>query len=296
MSSARLHPMGIGEILDGTFSLYRKHFALMFGTAILPFALMVPGYATLMQTTAIEDPVAVGASIGLTFVLIGVGALGMVIAMAALTRNMSQAFTGAEASFGDGLRSGVRALLPLIGAVIVAYIVIFALSMAVMMGLGLFAAVLAAFAGVLGVIVALVGVFLVIATMIAIAASLFAVIPAVVVERKGPIAALVRSWRLSHGARLRIATVFFLCWLITMLPSLGIMLALGMGMAFIDPTAAATMTTGQIYLQQSVTMLISALTFPFTLGCLVLLYYDRRIRTEAYDVEVAAEAIVAATP
>ena len=41
---------------------------------------------------------------------------------------------------------------------------------------------------------------------------------------------------------------------------------------------------------------MKAPTREFTLGCLVLLYYDRRIRTEAYDVEVAAEAIVAATP
>lgn len=292
MPPAHLRPMGIGEILDGTFSLYRKHFALMFGTALVPFVLLIPAYATILPTTAVEDH-EVGAAFALGFLLMIAAMVGVILVMGAVTRQMSQAFMGGEVSFGDGFRHGLRALLSLIGTLILAYLALVAAVMIPMFGSMALAGVVAVFAGPVGVILALVGVILALVATVGAMASIFAVVPAVVVERKGPIGAIIRSWQLSRGARIRIAFLYALCWLISVLPTTGILLLFGLGTATFDPDAIATMTTGQIYLQQSVTMLVSALTFPFLMGSFVLLYYDRRIRTEAFDVEVATAALAA---
>ncbi|HEX7118626.1 MAG TPA: hypothetical protein VF212_07560 [Longimicrobiales bacterium] len=294
MSAAQLRPMGIGEILDGTFSLYRKHFVLFFVTALIPFAPLVPLYATMLDPAVLADPVAAQAAGG-TIVLLGLASgIGMMVAMGALAHNVSQAFTGGTVSFATGMGRGLRALFPLFLTGILAYIAIFAVTMIVGFAFGAISAVLTAVSGVVGALFVIVAAVLAAIAMFGLLASLFAVVPAVVVERKGPISALARSWRLASGARLRIVGVFIICWLITSLPLFGVMVALGLGTALFDPNAAATLTTGQVYLQQGATMLTGALTFPFFVGCLMLVYYDRRIRTEGYDVQLAAEAIGAA--
>ena len=42
--------------------------------------------------------------------------------------------------------------------------------------------------------------------------------------------------------------------------------------------------------------LLRTLTIPFSLGATVLLYYDRRVRTEALDVQMMAESLAAPAP
>ncbi|HEX6937955.1 MAG TPA: hypothetical protein VF158_00985 [Longimicrobiales bacterium] len=294
MSPVQLRPMGIGEILDGTFSLYRKHFALFFLTALIPFAPLIPLYATVLDPAALADPDAAQAATG-TMVLLGlVSSIGTVVAMGALTHNASQAFTGGPVSFGSGFARGLRALFPLIGATIVIYIAVGAVGAVFAIAAPLVAAAAGDLPGAARVLLAIAAVVLIILLFIGLLTSIFAVVPAVVVERKGPIGALARSWQLARGARTRILVIFVVCWLITSLPLLGVMVALGLGTAMLDPDAAATMTTGQLYLEQSATILTGALTFPFFIACLVLTYYDRRIRAEGYDVQLATAAIGAA--
>jgi hypothetical protein len=52
-----------------------------------------------------------------------------------------------------------------------------------------------------------------------------------------------------------------------------------------------TLTTTQLYIQHVSTTLVNALTTPYVVGVLVLLYYDRRVRREGYYVELAAAAL-----
>jgi preprotein translocase subunit SecG len=64
----------------------------------------------------------------------------------------------------------------------------------------------------------------------------------------------------------------------------------GMVMSQGDPDALmAAQAVGQVLSQ-----LTRTLTFPFSLGAMVLLYYDRRVRTEALDVQMMAESLAAA--
>lgn len=296
MSAARLHPLSIGEILDGTFTLYRRHFLPFFLTALIPFAPLALGYALLVNNGAIDPAVATdpsAASGSLILILLG-STFGGVFALAALTHLVSRAFTGHEVSVGDGFAQGLRSTLPLIAAVIVAYLAM----LIAFLGLTVISALIAivlAFGKAAGVVVgAVLTVLVVIVGSFFIMTAFFGVVPAVVVERLGPFRAVGRSWRLARGARLRIVAVVVIAWIIMMLPTVGVMMAAGMGMALFDPSQTAAMSSGQIYLQQGIASITGALTFPFFAGCIVLLYYDRRIRTEGYDLEVATDALAPA--
>lgn len=295
MSLAQLRPLDFGEVLDRAFALYRHHFVTLFLTALIPLipvSLLSGGFA---RNAVMMDPEVVDPAIFAWMIpLFLVGSVGTVILFAALTQQLSQAFTGGEVSLADGYRRGFRAFFPLLGAGILAYIAIFAAVMAVSMVVGIVAAVALPAGGVVaGIVATVLGIGFFVLTFAALA-TLFAVVPAVVVERRGPLDALRRSWQLASGARLRIVGVLFVAWLIMMLPMVGVMFIAGMGTAMFDPAAAATLSTGQFFFQQIVGFLSSALILPFFVGCMVLLYYDRRIRTEAYDLEMAAEGLATA--
>jgi hypothetical protein len=47
---------------------------------------------------------------------------------------------------------------------------------------------------------------------------------------------------------------------------------------------------------QVLAQVAQTLTIPFSAGALVLLYYDRRVRSEALDVQMMAESLAAAPP
>lgn len=291
MSQTQLRPLGFGEILDGAFTLYRRHFLVLFITTLIPLAPFGLMYARLLAGGAMTDPAAANAMLGMLFLLGLVSMVFIGVVFGALTRQTAQAYTGGRVSIGDGFVSGLRALLPMVVAGILMYIAMFVLFMIVAFGAGIVAGLFGLANSIIGVVIG--GLFGLVAAILAIAflASFFAVLPVIVVERKGPIAALTRSWALARGGRLRIVGVFFVSWLITTLPVLGIMLAIGTAAALVDPTQYAAMTTTQLYLQQAISTLSGSLTLPFTMACLVLLYFDRRIRSEGYDLEVATAAL-----
>jgi hypothetical protein len=295
MTEVTLRPLAVGEILDGAFTLYRRHFAVLLVTTLvmcLPLGLL-NSQLWLLEGTA--DQMAAGsAAAGTILMMVLVSLIGMPIAWGALTRQLAQGYTGGPVTVRDGLTSGFRAFFPLLGSVTLAYL----LMMVIFIVPGIIAAIVipsfasrgAGIAGVLFIIITLIAVLL--ATP-ALAASLFALVPAVVVERLGPWAALRRSWQLARGGRLRIIGVFASCWFITMLPMMAVMTMTGIGAAIMNPESAEQGMVGLAYLQNIAITLLGSLTVPYMVACMVLLYYDRRIRLEGYDLEAVVEALVA---
>lgn len=307
MSAMPLRPLGFGEILDGAFTLYRRHFITLLVSTLIPFIPMslVNGMYThathaTTATAATAAPNSEAAAleiIGWTLALLLVSGVLTIFAVAVLTRQTSQAFTGGEVSLGDGYAHGIRAFFPLLGAAILVYVALMIVLFGSIILVGIPAAFLVpvivrnpAVAGIIGVAVAVgVGV-----AMLALVAMLFAAGPAVVVEKKGPWSALQRSRQLSKGQRLRILGVLLVSWLIIILPITAVMFAAGMGMTMFNPAATASLSTGQIFFQQIISFLSGSLTFPFFVTCTVLLYYDCRVRREADDPEIATEGLAPA--
>lgn len=294
MTLPTLRPLGFGEVLDRAFSLYRRNFGLFVGTSVLGMVLFMAGIFLVGMAAAVIIPFvpgAVGIVLGLLAV-VGVLALYMV-PWGALAQQASASYTGKPASLGDGLRAGRQSALRLLGACIVAGV-----SFAVMgMLISLVAYMLTSIAAGIGstslsFVIGALTVLGTVAAFILVAAIYFAVVPAVVVEGKGPMEAITRSQELAEGALGRIAGTMLVSMLITYLPILAVAAATG-GFAAMSNEAAAN-PTGMVLalaLQQVLTLVISMLTMPFLLAVMVVLYYDRRVRTEALDVQILTEQL-----
>jgi hypothetical protein len=301
MQLTHLRPMSFGEILDSAFGLYRRHFVPLFVTALIPMAIAallgaVIGGTALTSGGAEGNPDRYFAAIfpitALTFI--------MLIAMyGALTREVAQAWTGAPVSVGDGYRAGFRSFLTILASSVVLAIISFVAIFVVVLALGIVVGIVAAAtgaaaggaesilaaAGVLGAVLAIVsflGIFLFLA-------SYFAFLPAIVLEGAGPLRALGRSMQLARGARWRVIGILVTTWLIVILPTIGATILTG-GMSMItNPGAPPSATT--FLVQQAVGGIVGALTYPFMIAAIVLLYFDRRVRSEALDVQMATDAL-----
>ena len=286
-------PLTFGEVLDGSFTLYRRHFVTMLVTALIPLVpmslLWSELFATMLRAEATGDEAAVARVAGLFLLMALVGMMATVVMWAALTRQMAQGYMGGEVSVGDGYRAGIQALLPLIGVGIVLLIAAWAVAFALAIVAGILVSAGAAMGDDIGVVFAVLAILGVFVGYIALAALLFAIVPAIVVERKGPFRAIGRSVELAKGAVWKIVGIFCITFLIMLLPVIGLAFLTGFW-ASVSATPE-TMPTTQLYLQQSLSMLVWALVLPFFIGNTVLLYFDRRVRTEAYDLEQAADAL-----
>lgn len=294
MYTTHLRPLSFGEILDGAFSLYRRHFVTLFVTALLPLVPTSIGVAVIsrsMSLMAANQPGAGTASMVFAGILFLVGMPGAIIMWAALTAQVGEAWTGGEPSVGEGYRRGGRRFFALIGAAILAYIVL----LATMMIVGIAAALLVGVTVGLGASSAAGALIMIPAFLVAfgmvlgVGAALFGVLPALILEKLGPAEAITRSFKLTRGAVGRVMGVVLVTMLIVYLPLIGVLLVTGGFANMADPTAIPG--TGLFWVQQLANMVIGALTTPFMVASFVILYFDRRVRTEALDVQLAADAL-----
>lgn len=256
MQPLHLRPMEFGDILDGAFKLYRAEFVRLFTAALaanlpnLVFEVVVGGEA---------DPNDLTASLSVLLLRMPLSLLTTALLYATLFHQADRALHGAPESAAAALRAGLRRFLPV-------------LAVSALVGVMIMAGLL--FLVVPGILVGLI---------------FFAATPVVVVEGKGPIAALGRSRELSRGALGHIAAVLIVAGIIALMPTLGLSL-IGAVLA-----GASTLAGGDpgmaLMLLRVLQVLVSALIAPFTAGVWLLLYYDRRVRTEALDVQFAAERL-----
>lgn len=274
MSFSQLRPLSLGEILDGAFTLYRRQFASMFLTALvpqIPFIVFYSIYAVTMMGVG-GDPFTQPAStpsfgaasvvsIVAMAILFPIAMLCMVIGFGAITFQVSRAYTGSPVGTREALRRGVDRMWPTLGA------------------------------SVLWGILFMIGLVLCVVPGLLVAVAGFALIPAVVLERRGPADALRRSYDLSRNALGEICLLLVVVYLITALPG-GAVAMFGMvGMMGGAMTGNAAAVVAVQAVMQVLSALVRALTIPFSMGCTVLMYYDRRVRTEALDVQMMAESL-----
>jgi hypothetical protein len=173
--------------------------------------------------------------------------------LGALTVQAGRAYMGSPAGPGQAVAAaGVR--FP-------ALLVVFVLT-----GVGLFLGLFGLFVGALIVWV-----------------LLFAAVPVVTLEGRGPLVALRRSTELAEGDWMRILLVLLVAFIIGTLPSL----ALG----YVVDQADMNLSGVSRGIAQAASTLLNALTYPHSVAATVILYYDRRVRAEGLDVELAASAL-----
>jgi hypothetical protein len=285
MSYPQLRPLSFGEILDGAFSLYRRHFSTFFLAALIP-ALPVLGLGLLsgllVGVADLPQEALLAVAALLVMAVAFVNLVVMVVQWGTLAYLVSRAYTGAPATLGEGLRRGLGRFFPLA----VASFFIGLMMVGAMVPIGIAAAITGS---------ALLLVWMIVAVLVAMAllCMFFAVTPAVVVEGHGPVTSLSRSRALAEGAWLRVFLIVVVAFLIAALPSWGLQTIHQLSTG-IETSQLMLESPGRYFVIQAANTLLSAVTTPFVVGATVLLYYDRRVRAEALDVEIAAQNLASA--
>ncbi len=201
----------------------------------------------------------------------------MPLAQGAVIRVVSDEYLDRPTGVGPGLGTALRRLASLIGYVLLE-LVVAVLPLVVAGGLAI---LLGGVAGAGLLVLVLVG-WVVFVFFVLIKMCLG--IQTVILERLSPIAAFRRSWRLTSGSFWRI----FLFYLVIGVVS-GILSGILNGVAELIVGTAPAITQSSI--QVLITGVIDIFTSPFILILLTLVYYDIRIRREAFDIEMLAQSI-----
>lgn len=298
MEAPQLRQLGVGDIVDRVFALYRSRPWLFIALAAVPYLLltlivfgvsvaMVGVAATRLSalTQLIEDISAQRAPdpafvadvavslVGFVIVLVIVAVVLLSAQSAALIDAMGSSYLGRartlSAAFGNGLRAAPR--------VIAVGILVFLMFIALWFVLAI---VMVASNQVLVVLGGLL--FGLVATVYLFSSSLIAPIVATL-ESAGPVRALQRSWRLSSGNRWRIIGLQFLLGVLNFVIS-----------TLLSSILVGALTT-DVGVRTGVQTIINAIATiawaPIQWGTFTVLYYDLRVRHEAYDLQLAAEAL-----
>jgi hypothetical protein len=276
-----LRPLSFGGVLDEAFDVYRREFGALFLAALVPLvpaaaagllALLRPGFARSLESFG-PGPLLLGLALVICAML----------GWAALACLVSDAYLGGRVSVSGAYRRALGASLRLAGAGIVALLLVgAALAVVGLIVTRLSPVPVAALVAADPRLQAVTG-LLIAAAAVEAAATFFAVVPAVVLEGKGPLAAFSHSAALADGGRLRIVGVWLAAQLIRALAAFGVGAAAGFAGWLLDPrlSVVASVVAGVVW----------GLSYPFSITMMVLQYYDLRARADAPRVRETAAGL-----
>ncbi len=275
---ADLKPMDLGEILDGALTIFRRHFLLFMkiGVIALWFPVALAVYAELAGGSQ-QHPV-------LEFFIFVIRWFGGVFLTASAIRVISDSYLGRRPELTDALALGSSKIMPLflvglgkglllgligIGVTLVGALTIPAMAASGAGGLALF-----------GVLVLMIGGFWL---LIYVACGYAVTTPVVVLEELNASSdSFGRSWDLTRGFKVKIFLISLVSIVVVFIPGFAIA-ALG-GYVMLESRMVG----------QTIAILSAALPILLTplFSCvLTLLYYDLRVRREAFDLEVLNEQL-----
>jgi hypothetical protein len=293
-----LRPMSTGQLLDYTFALYRKNFWLFVGIAVLgPLANVIFQLITVGANVAVPFAPRRGGMIrpsalpmlGMTMFFGYIILLaGMAISHAATVKAVAAVHLGLRTSIVAAYKSLRGCILSLFGTGILIVLVMIAAAIGIMIvcvplffALGALARTAPRpAAGLLVAIGTLIVVLLFFVAIVLVYVRYALAIQACVVENLPPRASLKRSVFLSKGSRWRVFAIY--------LVFVSLAFILGWGLAAIAAAAGAPLhnkiaAAVLIYLAGFVA---GSITGPLATIGLSLLYYDERVRKEAFDLQL----------
>ena len=252
MAQLQLRPLGVGEIVDATFTIYRRRFGPMFAIALM--LVFIPFLISLVGGCSLDA----GGTTSCTSLIGGLGyfvsSIGTLVAGTAAILVAAEAYAGVPSDWRRAMRIGLRRILPIIGATIVA-VVLIAIGFVLLVVPGIFVAV-----------------------------SLAVVWEALIIEGAGPIESIKRSWRLVSGERWRVFGAGLLVIVIAIIVfgvvSAVIWFILSPGLGMSGGMAG--------YVVQQVSTLLS---IPLTAALGTVIYLDLRVRKESLGTAELAAAL-----
>jgi Membrane domain of glycerophosphoryl diester phosphodiesterase len=275
MAEWELRPLSLGEILDRTFSLYRKHFMLFLGITAIPH--LLPLVLNFMQILFTGPLANLGRTQSLKagsgeIILLGIvtpllSALVTVIAylfsQGATVYAVSDLYLGRPTTIGESLRKMWGQLANLFGVTI-------------LNGFAILVSLLA---------------FII--PGIYVACRLVTCIPAALLEDLGARSSLERSWTLTkdYAGRSFLIYVLYLAMLYGIITLFAIPFTIMIAAAPKDPSVLRMSTM----LLQIGTFIAQVLVGPFFLIAISVFYYDLRVKKEAFDLQMMINPLGAHT-
>ena len=266
----RLRPLEIGDLLDETFRMYRRHFFLFAGISAIvsvPVAALW-GYIYFSVFGSIASQAGTGQPLDIsTTTLVGalvVAVIGLLLVpfnYGAVTYAVCESAQGRPVTPGSVLRGVGRKYFPIFGYAI----------LIVLMGI----------------------LFCLLPLWIWIWVMWVAVLPVMFVEDVGLISAMRRSWRLVEGRWWRTFLILLLVFILVYVvqTALGAFVA---GAQLLVEVILSSIATTWIFAAASI--VFASLVNPILQIAVVLLYFDLRVRREALDLFQLAQRVGAPEP
>lgn len=255
-----LRPMTTGELLDRTFFLYRRHFALFVGISALAY---VPFFASQLIGVALQGSgtLATIASVAWSLVIAAAFMASYSAAHGATVLAVSAVHLDQPTSVGAAY-APIKPRIPRLALIMLA--------------------------GWIGIAV---GLLLLVVPGIIFALMWALVIPVAVVENRGFSDSFARSRALTKGDRGRIFVIYFLfavlTWIVVMVINTPLFAVIG----FSRTTDPAAIPVWVNVLGAVTGFLSNALVSPLLTIALSLVYYDERVRKEGYDIQLMVASL-----
>lgn len=268
MADVDLRPMTLGEVLDRTFNVYKKHFWLFVGIMSMPLLLLLAfqivavalgiGAAATAVKTGPPSPAAVGGIVGEIFGGVIIFLIAFVIAYgaaeAATVFAVSDLYLGRSVTIRGSFARVRGKVLRAIGVIILTGLIV---------GAGFIA--------------------LIVPGLILLARTGLSV-PVAMLEDETPASAISRSMELTKGFGWSMFVIFVLYWVLSILAT----------MVFQYPLMFLTLATASNHGATSILLLVlqdvasfvsSAVVGPISTIAFCLMYYNLRVRKEAFDLQ-----------
>ncbi|RCG27949.1 hypothetical protein DQ384_25915 [Sphaerisporangium album] len=300
-----LRPLGFGEMLDGTIKLIRSNPKATLGLSAIAAAIgtlpLAIGQAMYYRSVGdlMADPMTIRtdvptgglvAQVGGAFLSYVMQFFLVTILTGMLTRILGRAVFGGRITIGEAWRLTRSRLPALFGLALFTGLIV---AVPLVAGVVLVAALAAAGASVGFVVVSAIVLGLGYLVYWAIVTTRLALAPAaVVLERHGVTAAMSRSWTLVRGAFWRTFLIIVATLLLGVL--IGSLLSTPVGILTFIVSFGAPGSFGAMVITTVLAIvggiLSSMITYPLQAGVNGLLYTDRRMRAEAFDLVLRTAA------
>jgi len=258
MNGLDLRPLSLGDILDRTFSLYRRHFLLFIGIAGIPQLLvLVFSLAQTLFSWSTTDILTGTRNVGMGIVVLIVYLLVAVFAylysQGGTMLAISELYLGRTTTITESLRNVSGEVWSLFGLVILSGLAIVG------------------------------GLILLIVPGIYVACRLLVCLPAAVIEKRGPSEALSRSFGLTKDFAGRAVVILVLFVVLTYAASL--LFTLPAVIALATRVGGSGMIRFWTAVSQVGASVGSVLITPILRIATAVFYFDLRVRKEGFDLQ-----------
>jgi len=289
---ADLKPMEMGEVLDGAFTLYSRHFGLFLKLSVavmwLPVALAVylrlrfMGSGPEQMVGVMQDHLLVGILVVL-FVAVAY-TLASLLLTAGSIHIISASYLGREPTLGEALSLGATRILPLFLVAVGKALLIFMIAIAGALVIGVLATLGKVGGTAVSVLLSLAGGGTLTWFVIYVACGYGLTTPVIVLEElSSSFDAFGRSWDLTRNFKLKLLGLGIIAYLIANVVPSAFVGGIGGYAALSNPALQPAVVV--------VSALLPIVLAPILPCVFTLLYYDLRVRREGFDLQLLGQQL-----